>query len=88
MEMYMYEDTGVTFTTPRYSVAPIIGSVIGKTIYRLFFVYRYRIGTTIKKQQVQIYLEIHAHVHQMMLTNVSSCIFNIVITTSMCCQLL
>ena len=30
------------------SVAPVIGSVIGKTIYRLVFVYWYRIGTTMK----------------------------------------
>ena len=55
-----------------FSVAPITGSY-RKTISRLcFFVYWYRIGTTMKKAadtNICMYLEIHAHVHQMMFIN-------------------
>ena len=70
------------------SVAPIIELVIGKTIYRLVFLY---IGIGLKKAadtDMCMYSKIHDHVHQMMFTNAFnciSCITNVVITTSVYC---
>jgi len=55
-----------------FSVAQIIGLVIRKTIYQLHFAYRYRIGIMTEEvadTDICIYLEIHAHVHQVMFKN-------------------
>ena len=56
------------------SVAPIIGSVIGKTIYWLCFLYTTMMKKATDTDTYMYILEILAHVHQTMFTNTSSCI--------------
>ena len=54
------------------SVAPIIGSVIGKTIYWLCFLYTSMMKKATDTDMYMYILEILAHVHQTMFTNTSS----------------